>query len=86
MRLPKHGTSTSDVEIINVSQQGIRVRVTGVEYKLQYTQFPWFAEATMDQLSDVRLLHETHLYWESLDVDLDLQSIENPEDYPLIAK
>ncbi|MCL5098393.1 MAG: hypothetical protein M1608_12870 [Candidatus Omnitrophica bacterium] len=32
-----------------------------------------------DQLFDVVLLHDVHLHWPELDVDLDLDRIEHPE-------
>jgi tRNA nucleotidyltransferase/poly(A) polymerase len=52
---------------------------------LSFRQFPWFADATIAQLSKVErpLLH--HLYWPELDVDLHLESIERPESYPLVS-
>jgi len=30
-------------------------------------------------------LHGNHLFWEDLDIDLDIDSIEHPEKYPLKA-
>ena len=33
----------------------------------------------------MQLLHEEHLYWPKLDVDLDLDRILHPEKYPLVA-
>jgi len=60
--------------------------VNGKEYFLPFKDFPWFREATISQIINVRLLHPHHLYWSDLDVDLELESIEKPEVYPLIAK
>jgi hypothetical protein len=34
----------------------------------------------------VQLLHKNHLYWPDLDVDLDIDSLEHPEDYPLVFR
>ncbi|MBF0275563.1 MAG: DUF2442 domain-containing protein, partial [Nitrospinae bacterium] len=34
---------------------------------------------------DVELVGKEHLYWKTLDVDLHLDSIKSPKDYPLIA-
>lgn len=56
------------------------------EYFLPFEDFPWFRTATLDQLFRVELLHEAHLYWPGLDVDLDLDRIEHPDKYPLIAE
>jgi len=34
----------------------------------------------------VRLMHQAHLYWPDLDVDLDIASLEHPKRYPLSKK
>jgi len=38
----------------------------------------------MEQLFKVEFSHGTHLYWPEIEVDL--ERIENPEKFPLIAK
>jgi hypothetical protein len=52
---------------------------------LPYGEFPWFRKAIIDEIYAVELLHKKHLYWPNPDVDIHLDSIENPEEYPLIA-
>jgi hypothetical protein len=34
-----------------------------------FTEFPWFREATIDQLLNVQRPTPDHLYWPQLDVD-----------------
>jgi len=86
MKSKKLGKNTSNVDVINVSKHGFWMLVNGKEYFLPFKDFPWFREATISQIINVRLLHPHHLYWSDLDVDLELESIEKPEVYPLIAK
>jgi len=86
MRSKKLGKSTSEVNVTNVSKHGFWMLVSGKEYFLSFNDFPWFRETTVSQITNVRLLQPHHLYWPDLDVDLELESIENPENYPLIAK
>ncbi len=86
MRSEHIGTGTSGVEILNVSPHGFWLMVREREYFLPFEDFPWFRTATLDQLFEVELLHEAHLYWPGLDVDLDLDRIEHPDKYPLIAE
>ncbi|HZX14498.1 MAG TPA: DUF2442 domain-containing protein [Thermodesulfobacteriota bacterium] len=86
MKSKKLGKNTSNVDVINVSKHGFWMLVNGKEYFLPFKDFPWFREATISQLTNVRLVHPHHLYWSDLDVDLELESIEKPEVYPLIAK
>lgn len=85
MRSEPIGTNTSGVEILNVSPHGFWLLVRDREHFLDFDRFPWFRGATLDQVFEVQLLHETHLYWPGLDVDLDLDRIEHPDRYPLVA-
>ena len=80
------GNDISKVEIVNVSQHGFWLFVAGREYFHAFADFPWFRGATVRQLFAVELLHEEHLYWPELDVDLDLERIQYPEKFPLISK
>jgi len=80
------GTNISAVEVTHVSSHGVWLMVRGHEYFLSYEDFPWFRDAKLGDILDVKLLHQTHLYWPKLDVDLSLKSIEDPGSYPLIAK
>ncbi|MEX0289359.1 MAG: DUF2442 domain-containing protein [Flavobacteriaceae bacterium] len=86
MKLSAHGTNISQVEILNISQHGIWIWVEGKEYFMDYEHFPWFQHAKLEEIFEVQLLHSTHLYWEKLDVDLDLDSLQHPEKYPLVAE
>ncbi len=65
---------------------GIWIFIDEQEYFLPYDKFPWFADATVKQIFNVRRLSDIHFYWEDLDVDLSIDIIKNPEKYPLIAK
>jgi Protein of unknown function (DUF2442) len=76
----------SKVEVLNVSPQGFWPLVGGREFFLAFANFPWFRNATLQQLFTIELLHGDHLYWPELDVDLDLERIQNPENFPLVAK
>lgn len=85
MKSESTGTDISPPEILNVSPHGFWVMVSEKESFLDFDHFPWFRAANLDQLFRVELLHGEHLYWPNLDVDLDLDRIEHPENYPLVA-
>ena len=85
MKSESIGDDTLAVEVLNISRRGFWLLVRGQEYFLDFELFPWFRRATVEQLCAVELLHEEHLYWHSLDVDLDLDRILHPEKYPLVA-
>ena len=78
--------STSGVEVTNVDTHGLWVLVNGKEFFLPYEKFPWFKEAKLSDILDVRLYHKTHLHWPALDVDLCLKSLEDPDRFPLVYR
>ncbi|MBI4370117.1 MAG: DUF2442 domain-containing protein [Elusimicrobia bacterium] len=83
MKSKTRGKSTSGVEILNVSSHGLWIYVQGKEYALPFEEFPWFKEAKISDIERVEIIQNQHLYWPKLDIDLDLDSLENPEKYPL---
>jgi hypothetical protein len=86
MSLSKPGTDTSEPEVTHIDEHGIWILVKGGEYFLPYVEYPWFREARVSQILNVQLLHDDHLFWEALDVDLSLKILRQPESYPLIYK
>jgi hypothetical protein len=86
MRSAPRGKSISDVEVTNISIHGIWLLLQGREVFLPFERFPWFRDATIGELHNVTLSHPHHLRWPRLDIDLELDSIENPERYPLISR
>ena len=86
MKLHKPGTDTSGTEVVHISSHGVWLYVNGREYFLPYREYPWFRDATLGAVLNVQLLHATHLHWPDLDVDLELDSLEKPDAYPLTYK
>ena len=80
------GAVTSAVEVTNMDRFGLWILVQEKEYFLPYEQYPWFKDAKVDQILNVQLLHEDHLHWPELDVDLCIESLEQPDKYPLVYK
>ena len=58
----------------------------GEELLLPFVDFPWFKRVTFDQLTDVEWPCPNHLYWPQLDVDLAVESIRDPQAFPLLSK
>lgn len=73
-------------EVTNISANGIWLLLDEEEKFLSYEDFPWFRYATVDEVLTVERLAAHHLYWEKLDVDIHVDSIDHPERYPLKAK
>lgn len=79
------GNNISEAEITNVSKHGFWLLLGDEELFVAFSEFPWFADAPIRQLVHVELPQPRHLYWPELDVDLDIESIRNPEAFPLVA-
>ena len=83
-RKPGAGISKPDAEVLNVSSNGLWLLAAGREYFLPYARYPWFKNAKVQDLYQVRFLHGYHLYWPMLDVDLEITSLMKEENYPLV--
>jgi hypothetical protein len=86
MKSKTAGKSTSKVEVLNISNHGFWIWVEGREHFLSFENFPWFKDAKLSSILNVKLPQPHHLYWPDLDVDLEMESIESPGKYPLIYK
>jgi uncharacterized protein DUF2442 len=80
------GPSTSLAEVTNVSPHGFWLFIGERELFVPFTQFPWFREASVREITNVQLPSPHHLYWPDLDIDLAVDSIEHPEKYPLVSQ
>ncbi len=85
MKSRKLGKNILKIEI-HTSPFGMWLLVLDTEYFLSYKEYPWFRDAKISEIHEVELTHGSHLHWSSLDVDLDLDSLVNPEKYPLIYR
>ncbi len=79
------GTNTSAVEVTQVSRHGFWLLLGGEELLLPFVDFPWFKQATIEQMTDVEWPSPDHLYWPQLDIDLAVESIRHPQRFPLLS-
>ena len=86
MRSVKRGRNTSKVEVTNISQHGFWLLMGEKEYFIPFEKFPWFRNARIEDITDVKVQKDRFLYWERLDVDLSLDIIQKPDSYPLVSK
>lgn len=82
----KHGSGTSNVEVTNVSPFGFWLLLSGEEQYLAFADFPWFRDATIAELGNVEQPSPEHLYWPELDVDVAVESIRDPQRFPLMSR
>jgi hypothetical protein len=75
-----------EAEVTNVSAHGFWLLLGTEELAVPYAQFPWFKKATIEQLLAVERPTENHLYWPQLDIDLSVESLRNPDAFPLLSR
>ena len=79
------GIDTLAVEVTHISSNGVWILIGEDEFVLPYADFPWFRQATVDQILAVERPTLDHLYWPKLDIDLSVRSIKDPSSFPLVA-
>lgn len=80
------GTSISSVEVTNISGHGFWVLLDEEELFLPFSAFPWFRDVSVGKILRVEQPSANHLYWPELDVDLAVESIRDPERFPLVSQ
>ena len=79
----KLGTNAPEVEVTNISSNGVWLLTRGKELFMPYEDFPWFKDVPIRKILNVEEQSPGHFYWPDLDVDLTAEIIEHPEKYPL---
>ena len=80
------GISTFPVEVTNISKHGFWLLLENEELFLPFSEFPWFRDVPIGKILNVELPSLNHLYWPDLDVDLAIESIRHPENFPLVSR
>jgi hypothetical protein len=80
------GKKTLKAEITHISAHGMWLLFSDREYFLKYSLYPWFKEANISDLQNIRVSPSGNLHWPALDIDLELSSLQFPEAYPLIYR
>jgi hypothetical protein len=86
MNVATAGKLISEAEVANVSPHGFWLLLEEEELFVPFSAFPWFRDATIAQITNVEMPSARHLYWPSLDVDLSVESLRDPEAFPLVSR
>ncbi len=86
MKSETPGIATSEAEVTNISKHGFWLFLGDRELFLPFEEFPWFRNAPVGSILKVERPQPHHLYWPDLDIDLSVESIEDPESYPLKSR
>jgi hypothetical protein len=72
--------------VTNISSAGFWILVDDVEYFIPFGDYPVFKKATVQQIFNFRRLSPNQLHWPDLDADVEIEALENPDEYPLLWK
>jgi len=86
MKSGVRGKATSAAEVTNVSGHGFWLFLDDRERFVSFVEFPWFRDASIAALCKVERPRPGHLYWPDLDIDLATESIDHPEQFPLVSR
>ncbi len=84
MSLSSCGANILECEVTDINKNGIWVFVKGSEYFISFKNFPMFKNIPVGKIFNITFYSPNHLHWKELDIDIELDSIEHPEKYPLI--
>lgn len=80
------GMTTLPVEVSAISADGFRLRLGDESLFVPFSEFPWFRHASAGDITRVERPSGDHLYWPALDIDLEVESIRHPGQFPLMAR
>jgi len=78
------GADISFSEVTNISVLGFWFLVDDQEYFVPFADYPAFREATVAQIYAVQRLSDRQFYWPDLDIDIELDALDHPDQYPLV--
>jgi hypothetical protein len=72
--------------VLSITIDGVFITAFGKDYFLSFNRLPWFKDAKVSDIMNVRNVGTMGIRWDSMDVDLELDSLIHPVKYPLIVK
>ena len=82
----KQNTKRTSVSVRSIMPDGILLTVFDNDYYLSYNRLPWFKHAKISDIFNVEMIGDDAIRWDTLDVDLEIDSLKYPERYPLVMK
>jgi hypothetical protein len=65
---------------------GFLILVEEKEYFVPFREYPAFKDASVNQILNSTYNPPAQLCWESLDIDIELQALSSPEDFPPVFR
>jgi len=84
MSFKSSGTNISACEVTDINKNGIWVLIDDKEYFISFSGYPVFKNMSVKDIFDFEYYPPSHLRWEKIDADIELDALENPEHFPLV--
>jgi len=84
--ISKQNTKHTSVSVRSIMPDGIFLTVFDNDYYLSYNRLPWFRNAKISDIFNVAMMGDDAIRWDTLDIDLEIDSLKYPERYPLVMK
>ncbi len=84
MSSKEFGTNTLNSEVTNISAHGFWALAGDKEYFIPFTDYPVFKKATVSEIYAMTQISPSQLRWESLDADIELNALKNPDSFSLV--
>ena len=85
MKSKTPGIGLSEAEVTHISLGGIWVLLDDNEYFLPFEKYPDFREATVGQIHNVRIVNGVELEWPDLQLNLSIESFDQPNHVPTLG-
>ena len=80
------GTAISHSEVTSINAFGFWLLVDDKEYFIPFRDYPIFRKATVAQIYEVQRSGPIQFHWPELDADIELDALEQPEQFPLVFR
>jgi hypothetical protein len=70
-------------KVSGISKLGFWLLLDQKEFFVPFELYPVFLNATINQINDFVIMAPSHIYWKSLDCDIEITALQNPEQFPL---
>jgi len=85
-RESEYNSASTSASVLMINAQGIMLSVLDHDYFLSYNRIPWMQDAPIRSVLNVQMSGPEAIEWPDLDVDLEIESLQHPERYPLVIK
>jgi hypothetical protein len=74
---------STNYRLTNIERDGFWILIKGQEFFVPFDRYPAFKQANIDQIFNFHG-DDQDINWPQLDVDIEVDALKHPENYPLI--